>query len=224
MLPRICLIVLAVPILPLTSVTCQETLNSFKDAMDSSLLSNIHDFIAYRNTKGCVAIFDVASDLTGSMILYYQIQHMKFEFPPVNFRKVLDVELSHDRIRHGTMRVDEHRNEILIDTLVSEMDRDYTSLYMKMRDQKFTLAGVRDSTEFRRFKLVMLSYHQEISRLIDTKQVPAPLVITQVSKWQRDMKFSDVVTLKSAAQRYFEDLNYKVTVKDKVIVSGIKYL
>lgn len=123
MLPRIGLIVLAVPILPLTSVTCQETLNLFKDAMDSSLLSKIHDFIAYRNTKGCVAIFDVASDLTGSMILYYQIQHMKFQFSPVNFRKVLDVELSHDRIRHGTMRVDEHRNEILIDTLVSEMDR-----------------------------------------------------------------------------------------------------
>ncbi|CCI10557.1 unnamed protein product [Albugo candida] len=188
--------------------------------MDESLLHEIDNLIKQKDTQNCVALFDVTSDLALDMLFYYQIVHFAFEFTPVEFKEVLREEQNDPIIRDGALTVAEYGKKIMLRTLISEMDLEYTILYNKLHGHELEKDGEQEGR--RKFMLMMLLYHQEVSKLIHAQKLPASLANAHVSKWQYQMKDLDIIKVKTAAKMYYEILEYNVVVSDKVQVCGVE--
>lgn len=127
----------------------------------------------------------------------------------------------HEKLKEpsiGAVTVNEYRNTFMLSTLPSEMDYEYTYLYRSLNGSQLDKKGGTTPTIPANDATITPGSKQANT----CGKVPASLATAHMSKWQYGMEDLAIIKLKNAAKDYYEKLKYNVTVKDKVLVYGVK--
>ncbi|CCI49563.1 unnamed protein product [Albugo candida] len=198
--------------------------------MSRPLLDALENVITRQ--KKCMAIIDFGGTLSHgwltSAILYYQIEHMKFAFTPDQFHEVFyfsteDTKHCFDR---DLLAVDHKGKAIPSTNFYATLHGYYKELY----DWKHvsSLQDIRTTTTFQQFKLLMLFYHQQFTRMMKENEGCRKLGRYQVSRWWLYMPMESVKTLAYEMGQYKAEIVENVKVEGKATIKkqkvSVKYV
>nr|CCA26144.1 AlNc14C351G10903 [Albugo laibachii Nc14] len=170
----------------------------------------------------CMAVFEIGFP-SKTAILYYQIEQMRFGLHPSIFSKVFFAKTTDERscIEKNLLAMDEENNPITSVELSKKVQEKYTELYNALYAIGGSLGKVKSLKALWEFKLLMLFYYQQFTRMVKYEKKCAELEESQASRWQYNLK-TDVSALADDAKYYFWKHKFLDRVESEVDVNDQK--